>query len=165
MKYVPNILSVSRILVSVALIFVPVFSPAFCVLYVLAGISDMLDGFIARRYNACTKLGSIIDSIADFVFVAVCLYKILPALTFPLWLYLCVALIAAIKLSTFVLGFILYHKPCMLHTIPNKIAGFVLFVLPLFLVFFDIKYCAIPAVAVAFAASIHEAYLVEKGSI
>ena len=44
-----NIITVVRIICSIGLLFIPVFSPAFYVLYLIAGVSDMVDGTIARK--------------------------------------------------------------------------------------------------------------------
>jgi cardiolipin synthase len=78
-KNVPNILSVIRILL------VPVFvvlllygySVAATVVFVAAGLTDVLDGYIARKYNCITTLGKIIDPLADKLIQAsafVCLW-------------------------------------------------------------------------------------------
>ena len=68
-----NVITGLRILVSAVLLFCPVFSPIFYVLYLIAGLSDMVDGVIARKTNSVSEFGSRLDGVADFVFVAVCL--------------------------------------------------------------------------------------------
>ena len=65
-----NIITAFRILLSIALLFCPSFSPAFYVLYVSAGLTDMIDGTVARRTNTASAFGARLDSIADFVLVA-----------------------------------------------------------------------------------------------
>ena len=82
-----NAITGLRILMSVVLLLSPVFSPFFYALYLIAGLSDMADGIIARKTNTVSEFGSRFDSIADFVFVAVCLIKILPVMDIPIWLY------------------------------------------------------------------------------
>ena len=47
-----NIITIIRILCSIALLFFPAFSPVFYVLYITAGVSDMVDGWFARRIFA-----------------------------------------------------------------------------------------------------------------
>ena len=70
MKNIPNILSIFRI------ILVPFFVYAFlgleniplaCGIYILAGLTDVIDGHIARKYNLITKLGIVLDPIADIL--------------------------------------------------------------------------------------------------
>ncbi|MBO6080806.1 MAG: CDP-alcohol phosphatidyltransferase family protein, partial [Bacteroidales bacterium] len=73
-----NIVTSLRIVCSIALLFCPVFSPAFYALYLTAGVSDMVDGWIARRTHTASELGAKLDTIADIVFVIVCLVKLLP---------------------------------------------------------------------------------------
>ena len=66
-----NVITGIRILVSAALLLCPVFSPIFYAMYLIAGLSDMADGIVARKTNSVSEFGSRFDSIADFVFVAV----------------------------------------------------------------------------------------------
>ncbi len=73
-----NVITGIRILVSAVLLLCPVFSPIFYAMYLIAGLSDMADGIVARKTNSVSEFGSRFDSIADFVFVGVCLIKILP---------------------------------------------------------------------------------------
>ena len=94
-----NVITGLRIFISLLLLFCPVFSPIFYALYLIAGLSDMADGFIARRTNSVSEFGSRFDSIADFVFVAVCLIKVLPAMDIPIC---SVALFAAVQEGHFI---------------------------------------------------------------
>ena len=70
MKVVPNILSVFRICL------VPVFVIAYflddhdikyyaILVYIIAGLSDFLDGYVARRFDAQTKIGKVLDPLGD----------------------------------------------------------------------------------------------------
>ena len=77
-----NIITIFRIICSIALLFVPVFSPAFNVLYLIAGTSDMIDGTVARKTGTVSEFGSKLDTAADFILAAVCLIKIIPVLIF-----------------------------------------------------------------------------------
>jgi hypothetical protein len=92
-----NTITLFRIAAGIVLLFCPVFSPAFYVFYIAAGLSDMLDGFVARKTDTVSKLGARLDTIADFVLVVVCLIKLLPVLSIPAWLYGWIGIIALIK--------------------------------------------------------------------
>ena len=70
-----NIITGSRVRISIALLFCPVFSLEFYTLYLIAGVYDMIDGTIARRINTVSEFGARFDTAADFVFVVVCLIK------------------------------------------------------------------------------------------
>ena len=74
-----NIISGSRILGRVLLLTLPVFSPAFYIIYLYCGFTDIIDGAVARMTNRVSRFGSQFDTAADFVFVTVCLIKLLPA--------------------------------------------------------------------------------------
>ena len=81
-----NTITLFRIAAGMALLLCPVFSPAFYAFYISAGLSDMLDGFAARRTNTVSRFGARLDTMADFVLVVVCLFKLLPSLSIPAWL-------------------------------------------------------------------------------
>ena len=70
---IANIVTGFRVLISIALLFCPVFSSVFYILYLTGGLSDMADGIIARRTNTISGFGARFDTAADFVFVVVCL--------------------------------------------------------------------------------------------
>lgn len=157
-----NIITSCRILCSIILLFVPALSPAFYVLYLAAGFTDMVDGTIARKTNTVSELGSKLDTIADTVFVAVCMIKLLPVLTIPMWLYIWIGLIAIIKAFNIFSGYIVQKKFPAKHTILNKVTGTVLFILPLTLSFVDIKYSGGFACTIAVLAAVQEGYLIIK---
>ena len=100
-----NIITGIRIVLSVALLFFPALSPAFFVLYVAGGLSDMIDGVVARRTGTVSEFGSRLDTFADIVFAVVCLMKLLPVLPVPLWLYIWIAIIAIIKVANIAAGY------------------------------------------------------------
>ena len=62
-----NIVTCCRILFSVLILFSPVFSAWFYSLYLLCGITDMVDGTIARKTNTANEFGARLDSVADFL--------------------------------------------------------------------------------------------------
>ena len=97
MKALANGITIIRILCSIALLFCPVLSPTFYSLYIIAGVSDMVDGWVARRTHTASKLGAKLDTIADIVFVIVCLVRLLPILDIPVWLFIWISVIALIK--------------------------------------------------------------------
>ena len=102
-----NLITGIRILASVGLLFCPTFSSLFYVLYLLAGISDMIDGPVARGTGTTSDFGAKLDTGADFLFVAVCLYKLLPALDVPVWLYVWIGLIVLVKAANVVSGYVM----------------------------------------------------------
>ena len=69
MKQAANIITFSRIAAALSLFFLPRGSIIFIIYF---GISDMLDGFIARKMHTESKFGEKLDSFADIVFIAAC---------------------------------------------------------------------------------------------
>ena len=159
-KHVANILTGSRILGSVLLLFFPAFSLGFYIIYLFCGFSDMADGAIARKTNSISKFGSRLDTAADLVFAVVSLIKLLPVLYVPQWLWVWGGVIAAIKFSTIIWGYVLKKQFVSLHTILNKVTGFLLFLLPLTLSFVDLKCTAIVVCSIATFSAIQEAVYV-----
>ena len=158
-----NIITGSRILFSIALLFFPAFSPWYYALYLVAGVSDMIDGTIARKTGKANEIGARLDSIADIVFVVVCLIKLIPVVGIPVWLYVWIGIIALIRIINIVSGLIMQKRFVLLHTITNKVTGLLLFVLPLTVPFMDLKYTAIPVCAVATFAAIQEGHFIRMG--
>ena len=158
-----NNITVLRIICSIALLFCPVFSPAFYTLYIIAGVSDMVDGEVARKTGIVSEFGSKLDTTADFVFVSVCLIKLVPAIHTPTWLIIWIIVIAAIKLTNLISGYVMQKEIVVLHTYMNKVTGILLFVLPLTLTFIDLKYSGAFVSAVATFAAIQEGHLIRRG--
>ena len=159
-KQIANIITSLRIIGSIALLFFSVFSFSFCTIYLFCGFSDMIDGTIARKTNTVSELGSKLDTAADFVFVAVCLIKLLPLVNIPVWLWIWIAVIAIIKAANIAWGFVLRKKLVALHTALNKFTGLLLFLLPLMLHFIESTYILAAICAVATVAAVQEGYYI-----
>lgn len=165
MKNLANYISVSRIIASILLIVAePFLSCHFFVIYLYCGLSDMLDGFFARKYNTESKLGEKIDSLADIVFVMAAMIKIIPNLNLPKEIFVWIIIITAVKFFGFIYNLICYKRIIFLHTTANKITGFAIFITPILLLvmhsslIFYIFLCSL-----AFFASIQEEYYVIRG--
>ena len=160
---IANFITGTRILCSVALLFCPVFSLSFFILYLAAGFTDMIDGPVARKTGTVSELGAKLDTAADFVFVAVCLWKLLPGLAVPQWLWIWIVLIAMIKMINIISGYMIQKKYVALHTVMNKVTGILLFLLPLTLPVAALKYSAPLVCTVATFAAIQEGHYVRTG--
>ena len=155
-----NTITFFRIAASIVLLFCPVFSPAFYTFYIAAGLSDMLDGFVARKTDTVSKLGARLDTIADFVLVVVCLIKLLPVLRIPAWLYIWIGIIALIKVVNIISGFVVQKRFVAVHSVMNKASGFLLFLLPLTSPAVPLRDSAIVTCAVATFAAIQEGHFI-----
>ena len=157
-KHIANIITRSRIAFSLPLLFIPLSSAWFYILYLFCGLTDMIDGTIARKTNAVSNFGSKLDTIADFVFMAVCTVKLLPMMNIPLWLWIWIAVIVIIKITNIVMGFIRRKELVDYHTFLNKTTGLLLFFLPLTLQFIVPTYSFAVVCTIATIAAIQEGY-------
>lgn len=160
---IANELSALRIILSVALLVPSALSPTFLALYATAGLTDMFDGFVARRTETESELGAKLDSAADITLAIVCLAKILPAVAVPTWLWVWIAVIAVVRVANVVSGLVTGRHLIMLHTTANKAAGLVAFLVPFAIPTFGIVVPSIPACAVATFAAIQEGHLMRMG--
>ena len=91
MSNIINILTLSRIFIA-AVIFLLLMTPdgyfLALILFFLAGITDYFDGYLARKHNAVSQLGEILDPIADKILILFVLF------------------VLAINLSSYLIGFI-----------------------------------------------------------
>lgn len=126
-----NIITVCRILFSAALLFLPPFSTAFGVIYLLCGLSDAADGITARQTHSESETGAKLDSAADMLFLAVSAVKILPAVHLTAWIWVWAAVIALIKIAGMLLRLICGCAVMPPHSVSNKLTGLLLFVFPM----------------------------------
>ena len=158
-----NIITGIRILCGIALLFFPVFSPLFYALYIVAGVSDMTDGAVARKTGTAGEFGSKLDTAADLVLAAVCLIKLVPVLEIPPWLYIWTALIALVKVINIVSGYVTRREFAAVHTVMNKVTGMLLFILPLTSALIDLRYSGALVCAAATFAAIQEGHYIRTG--
>lgn len=159
-----DIVTGSRIVCSIALLFFPVFSPAFYMLYIAAGVSDMIDGAVARKTGTVSNFGSKLDTAADFVLAAACLIKMIPVLDIPTWLIIWTAVIALIKIINILSGYVVRKEFAAVHTVMNKLTGIALFLLPFTLSMIDLKYSGLFVCALATFAAVQEGHLIRAGA-
>lgn len=155
-----NFVTILRIIFSIALLFCSAFSPAFYVLYLSAGFTDMIDGTIARKTNTVSDFGSRLDTVADFVFIVASLIKLIPVLDIPTWIYIWVGVIAIIKIINIASGFIVQKRLMAVHSVMNKVTGLFLFILPLTLSIIDLKYSEAFVCALATFSAIQEGHFI-----
>jgi CDP-diacylglycerol--glycerol-3-phosphate 3-phosphatidyltransferase len=122
---IPNLLSLSRIPLSFIFALTPSLSLRITTLF-LAALTDVLDGFIARRKNVTSKLGAILDPICDkfFVFMAIFIFFLEKKLN-----VLEISALLSRDLALIVFAFLLFfHKGCEIKAnIWGKISTFLQF--------------------------------------
>ena len=156
-----NIITAFRMIFSLVLIFLPVPSVPFGVIYLFCGFSDMADGFIARKTNTESETGAKLDSTADIIFITVSAVKILPLIHLDLRLWVWIALIAAVKIGAVIKRFLRCRKIAIPHSFLNKLTGVLLFLLPLTVSFKGFRYFAVLVCAVATASAVQDFFITE----
>ena len=153
-----NCITCVRIICSIAILFCVPFGVPFYTIYITAGITDMIDGFVARKTGKESEFGARLDTIADFIFMAACFIKLTPVLDFDRCIYIWIAIIGVIKAINIIYGFVVYKIMISVHSISNKITGIMLFAFPLLLHWIELEYLALGICGVATIAAIQEGY-------
>lgn len=156
MKNIPNIISTLRILLSVILFFLKPLTPLFWLVYSICGFSDIIDGYIARRTNSTSKLGSILDSIADITFISVMIIDLLPILVLPIEIVIWILLIAFVRIISLFVVYFKYQTFAILHTYANKATGLLLFCCPYLYMFIKINTIGCIMCSIASISAIEE---------
>ena len=162
-KHIANIITGSRAIFSLPLLFIPLSSGWFYTLYLLCGLTDMIDGTVARKTGAVSTFGARLDTVSDFIFMLVCSVKILPHLHIPVWLWVWITLIALTKILNIAFVFVRKKSLISIHSVFNKITGLALFLLPFSLTFIPTTYSVAAIGVLTTGAVIQEVCLISKG--
>lgn len=121
-----------RIASSLFLLFLPLGSVGFLAVYTLTGLTDVLDGWLARKTGTASDFGARLDSAADLLFYAILLLRLSPVLwrLLPASIWYAVAAIVLVRLAAYVTAAVKYHRFAAMHTWLNKLTGAAVFLLP-----------------------------------
>lgn len=131
-KNLPNYITTVRLLGTAALLFMKPLSKTFLVVYAIAGITDALDGFIARKMGTISDFGSKLDSVADLLLYFVMLVKIFPVMwvKLPRIIWLSVASVVFVRICCYIYVAKKFRRFSAQHTYMNKVSGLVAFAIP-----------------------------------
>ncbi len=137
MRHLANLISLSRIVLVLLLLLVYHDRFWFVFLYLLAGFTDLLDGYVARQTHTQTALGARLDSTADLILFGVVLIVMIlwlreQVLVFLPW----IIFVALIRISNLIIAARKYGAFAILHTWANKLTGMLLFLTPLLFVIY-----------------------------
>jgi len=161
---IANIITASRIVLSMVMLCTRPFSTAFYATYIMAGITDMVDGSIARKMGTASTFGAKLDTVSDFVFIAASAIKVL-SVPFSIWLYIWAGIICCIKVVGIIVCLAKRKGFPSVHCIENKIAGFVLFLMPLCIKIVDTWILGLLVCIVCSYAAIKELLYILRGKI
>lgn len=135
MKLVANAISISRTFLALSLLMLAPLSGVFYTVYIICGLSDIADGYIARKTNTTSKLGERLDSFSDIVMVFVVLIILFPILDIHVNYMICIGVVTVIRVISVIVVLLKYRTFGIIHTIANKVTGLLLFIYPLMLSF------------------------------
>ena len=158
MAKIPDFITLMRIIGSFFMLAAKPFSPLFYVIYAICGISDVLDGMIARHFKITSERGAALDSVADLIFYGFMLVRLFPYLYTNADFYIWYAIGAAIllRLVCYIISGIKFHRLSSLHTYANKATGFALFSYPFLMLFISEEPLCFVVCAVSIASTVEE---------
>ena len=114
-----------RMAASLILLIFPLRSAWFLAVYTLAGLTDALDGWLARKTGTASAFGARLDSIADLLFYGVLLLRLFPVLrqALPVSVWYVVTAVALVRMVAYAVAAVKYHRFASLHTWLNKLTG------------------------------------------
>lgn len=154
----PNCITAFRIVGTVALLCTEPLTWPFYIIYTLCGLSDVVDGWVARKTGKTSDFGAKLDSVADLCYYAVMALMILPVLwtTLPVEIWYAVAFVVVLRIITYVMVAVRHHRFASMHTYGNKLTGAGVFAIPYFIEQpIGVGYCIV-ACTVSVLATIEE---------
>ncbi len=161
-KHIANAITLFRIPLAIAMLFVTPFSASFWSFYLCGGFTDVIDGFIAKKLNQQSALGAKLDSIADFVFAGVIAIFAVINIEIPIWLWLCIMGAALLRFVSYGIGFYKYHTFAALHTCANKITGVLIFMCPILYKALGLIVTGVLLCTIAFFSALEEVLITVK---
>lgn len=127
-----NCITVTRMIGTVVLLTIPVLSRPFLVVYTLTGVTDVLDGWVARRTGTASRFGAMLDSWADLLFYFVVIGRLFPLLqeVLPRQIWWAVLGIVGVRMCAFAVAAGKYRVFASVHTGLNKLTGAAVFLIP-----------------------------------
>ena len=155
----PDILSLSRVVGAVLLLFTTPLSLLFLAVYGYCCITDVLDGFLARRSRSENRQGQILDSTADIVLTVCLLACLIPFLPWEGWMITWIAIIAVIRIISLGIGSMRFGQIALLHTYGNKISAFLRYLAPFLLAFIDLTPMMVVLCTITTLTSLEDLYI------
>jgi len=118
---IPNTLTVIRLgLIPVFIWFYHIGEPTTAlIIYLIAGVTDILDGYIARRFNMMTKLGTMLDPLADKLMLIAALGCLTYSKLIPNW----VLYVVLLKEGILIIGGLVMYFSHIKRVIPSNVFG------------------------------------------
>lgn len=156
---VPNMLSASRMVLALSMLLVEPLSDPFLGLLAAAFLTDVLDGYLARRWHVESRFGSQLDSLADLMMMVVLIVVLLTALEFEDWMIALLASVVAVRALSFAVGVMRFRRLPFVHTLLNKLAAVLIALSPFLIRLIGPDASVAIAGGVAMAAALEYLYI------
>ena len=160
-RNIADIITGLRICGTIALLFIVPLSLEFYIVYTLTGLTDVLDGWAARKSGTASDFGARLDSAADLLFYAMMLIRLLPVLygKLPHMIWWFVGAVLFLRICAYITAAVRFHRFASLHTYLNKITGFAVFLVPYILALPCYTVCCFAVCAIGALSSAEELIL------
>lgn len=165
MNKIPHIITSLRVLLSGMLLGIEPFSPFFLFIYLLCGLSDICDGYLAKRLHVASEFGALLDSLADLVFVCVSMFIFIPFIKWKMWVIGIFVVILIGRMITIIIGFYRFRQFIIYHTLFNKITGCYLFSFPILCSCLELNVYMFIASVLAGLSMLEEMIMMIRGKI
>ena len=128
-----NVITLIRIGLAITLLFIRKYSPLFLILYSICGVTDILDGYIARKTKTESNFGAKLDTISDLLFCIVMLIIMFDIFLKDIICMVFIIIILLIRILSIIIVLKKYNKFAILHTYTNKLTGLLVFFIPYFI--------------------------------
>jgi len=130
-RHIPNIISISRLPTSIALLFLGSRPIWFIAVYAVAGIADVLDGMIARRFHWESELGQKLDSVGDGVFIVCAILAAIFTIELKISAYnfSIFAVLLSIRVVNMLITWVKFRRVGFIHTRSTRWSAAPMFVL------------------------------------
>ena len=158
-KHLANGITASRFVFAALLLWAKPFSAFFWIWYLCGGGGDLLDGLVARKLHQQSEAGAKLDSAADLLFALCVGIAVVRSVAFPVWVLVCVGIIALVRLAAYGVGYFKYRTFSALHTVLNKVSGVLLFTFPILYRLLGMSVACGIACVVTFVSGVEELIL------
>lgn len=157
MKHIANFISATRIILLPVMVCFYKNDLPFVSLYIACGLSDILDGYVARRTNTQSAAGAMLDSVADFLLFGAAAGFMLLRMGDRLAVFLPWIIPAAVlRGANLIVAAYKYRLFIILHTWGNKLTGLLLFLIPIEYIVFDSALLLWPVCLIALLSALEE---------
>ena len=165
MKYLPHIITSTRFIFALLLVFSVPLSIRFWIFYGLAATTDLIDGPIARKLKVNSNFGSTLDTAADIFFLLCIMICIFPILDITIQSYILIGTVFLFKIISLAYAYIKFNAVVSYHTYLIKFLALFIFTFPFWILFLDANVIVLILAALQIVAYIEELFITQASDM